>query len=298
MDPLSQAVLGGIAAQTTTKPAQLKHAAIMGALAGMAADLDVFIRSASDPLLALEYHRHFTHSLPFVPIGALLCALVLHPLLGKRWHVSFKQSLLWCLLGYGTHALLDACTSYGTRLLWPFSNIRVAWDTISIIDPFFTLPLLCLLLLAAIKKAPTFNRAAIAWAALYLSLGFLQHERALTIGQSIAQSRGHTPLHISVKPSFANIAVWKVIYEAEGHFYIDAVKPRFSKPYIWHGDTVKKLTPATDLPWLSPNSQQAKDLARFTHFSDSFVALDPAVKNRVIDIQCCPIKLMHFGVLI
>src|SRR5690606_29471703 len=46
----------------------------LGALGGMAPDLDVIIRSASDPLLALEYHRHFTHSLAFIPIGGLLVA--------------------------------------------------------------------------------------------------------------------------------------------------------------------------------------------------------------------------------
>ena len=47
-------------------------AALVGAVAGMTADLDVLIRSSADPLLNLEYHRHFSHSLLFVPLGALL----------------------------------------------------------------------------------------------------------------------------------------------------------------------------------------------------------------------------------
>ncbi|WP_019218287.1 metal-dependent hydrolase [Legionella tunisiensis] len=45
------------------------------------------------------------------------------------------------LIGYATHGLLDACTNYGTVLFWPFSERRVYWDLISIIDPFFTVPL-------------------------------------------------------------------------------------------------------------------------------------------------------------
>ncbi len=37
-------------------------------------DMDVLIRSASDPLLAIEYHRHFTHALAFIPVGGLIAA--------------------------------------------------------------------------------------------------------------------------------------------------------------------------------------------------------------------------------
>ena len=64
----------------------------------------------------------------------LLCALVLHHLLGRRRGLSFRQSWLYCTAGYATHAVLDACTTYGTMLLWPFSDARFAWNTISIID--------------------------------------------------------------------------------------------------------------------------------------------------------------------
>ena len=38
--------------------------------------------------------------------------------------------------------LLDAATSYGTRLFWPFSDERAGWDWIAIVDPAFTVPLL------------------------------------------------------------------------------------------------------------------------------------------------------------
>ena len=44
----------------------------------MAPDLDVLIRSSEDPLLSLHFHRHFTHSLFFVPIGSLFCALIFY----------------------------------------------------------------------------------------------------------------------------------------------------------------------------------------------------------------------------
>lgn len=285
MDPLSQAVLGGLAAQASAKPQQLKHATVIGAIAGMAADADVLIRSSTDPLLSLEFHRHFTHSLAFIPIGGLLCAMLLHPLFGRRWHYAFSQTLWWCCLGYGTHALLDACTSYGTRLLWPFNNTRIAWDTLSVIDPLLTLPLLTLLLFGALRYRKHFTYTAIAWLGLYLSLGVIQHQRATTLGEQLANSRGHHPTALSAKPSFGNIIVWKVIYETNNRYYVDAIKPGLNNATTWRGDSIAKLNPQRHLPWLQANSQHAKDIARFSHFSDGYIAPNPHQPNRLIDVR-------------
>lgn len=68
MDPLSQAVIGAGLAMCFVRRERLRTACVAGALGGMAPDLDILIRSAEDPLLALEYHRHFTHSLVMIPI--------------------------------------------------------------------------------------------------------------------------------------------------------------------------------------------------------------------------------------
>ena len=89
-------------------------------VAGLLPDADALIYSASDPLLQLEYHRHFSHALVFIPFGAALATLLLWPLL--RHHIPLGALYRYALLGYGTGGLLDACTSYGTHLLWPFSH--------------------------------------------------------------------------------------------------------------------------------------------------------------------------------
>ena len=66
MDPISQGALGAVAAQTLAAPqygslAERNERDVpwlpltwLGCAAGMAPDLDVFIQSASDPLLFLE----------------------------------------------------------------------------------------------------------------------------------------------------------------------------------------------------------------------------------------------------
>ena len=89
------------------KKADLARIGVIGALAGMAPDLDVLIQSPTDPLLQLEYHRQFTHSLLFIPIGALVCAVAFWPFV--RHHMSFKPIWLAALAGYATRCVASKC---------------------------------------------------------------------------------------------------------------------------------------------------------------------------------------------
>ncbi|MEM7429851.1 MAG: metal-dependent hydrolase [Pseudomonadota bacterium] len=285
MDPFTQGALGAALPQACCRQAaKVRIAGAMGFLAGMAADLDVLIRSSADPLLFLEYHRQFTHSLVFVPVGGFLAALALHFVAGRRWQLPFRTSALVCTLGYATHAVLDAMTSYGTRLLWPFSDERFAWKIISIIDPLFTLPLAALVALSALRRKPFLARLALLWAGLYLALGALQHQAALNMGRELAASRGHMPVRMEVKPSFGNTLVWKVLYQADGRYHVDAVRAGL-RPRVYPGTSVPRFDAARDLPWLKPGTQQARDLDRFRQFSDGFLALDQNHPNRVIDVR-------------
>jgi inner membrane protein len=285
MDLITQGVLGALLAQSQAKTKQLGKAIIIGGLAGMAPDLDVLIRSSNDPLLFLEFHRHFSHSLFFIPLGGLICSLVLYPLLGKRWQLSYFQTLLWCLVGFATHGLLDGCTSYGTQLLWPLSNERFAWSFISIIDPLFTLPLIALIYLAFKKSSTRYVKLALVWMVAYLAIGYIQHQRAIDIGEKLAKERGHSVTRLEAKPSLGNLAVWKIIYESNGQFYIDAVKPGLFQSKIWQGESLEKLEIKRDFPWLDTNSQQAKDIERFRWFADDFLAVDPENPRRIIDMR-------------
>ena len=284
MDPLSQGIVGSIAAQQVSNNKKIRTAIFIGFLSGMTPDLDIFIRSSIDPLLAIEFHRQFTHSLIFIPFGGLICGIFFYYLLTKRLGLSFRESYLYCTLGYASHGLLDACTSYGTQLFWPLSDARVAWNTISIIDPLFTITLIILVIFSIIKKKIIFARLALIWVIFYLSLGYLQHNRAEKIAFSNALSRGHTPKNIQVKPSLANLLVWKAIYESENKYYVDAVKIGL-KPKIIQGTSIRKLNVVESFPWLDLDSQQAKDIGRFSWFSGNYLAISRNNPIRIIDIR-------------
>ena len=189
MDPISQAAIGATAAQSLSPKTGLKAALLAGAIGGTMPDLDVLIRSTDDPLLFLDYHRHFTHSLAFIPLGGVIAAAVARVVLrGRR---SLKQLWAPATLGWATHGLLDSCTSYGTFLLWPFSSARIAWHNVAIIDPLFTLPLVAGALLAMRRKNRTLARAAFTWGVLYLLFGAVQRDRAAAVYASVQAERGH-----------------------------------------------------------------------------------------------------------
>lgn len=262
--------------------AKARPAALLGCLAGIAPDLDVLIGSPDDPLTFLVFHRQFTHALLFIPFGAAVVAVASHWLVRER--LSFKESYLACLLGYATHGLLDACTSYGTQLFWPLSDLRVAWNNVSVVDPLFTLPLAALVVAGAVRRRPRLAWIGLAWALAYLLFGVVQNQRAEAAGKRFAESRGHVPMRLTAKPGFGNLLLWKVVYEHRGTYYVDAVRTGLGVAAC-PGAEVPALDVARDLPWLPPDSQQGRDIERFRWFSDDYIALHPAVRNQVIDVR-------------
>lgn len=282
MDPLTQGALGAAWAQPAARGSRIKAATLVGCGSGMAADLDLLIRSRTDPLLALEFHRHFTHSLAFVPVGALLCAFVLYPLIGRA--LGFKPCYGFAVLGYASHGLLDACTAYGTMLLWPFSDRRVAWDLISVVDPLFTVPLMAMVVLGALKRRAVFAWLGLAFGLCYLAFGYVQNQRATSVIEDLAARRGHGPVSVDAKPTLGNLVLYKTIYAFEGRYYIDAVRVGV-EPRVFPGVERDVFNRTEDFPWLADDSQQWRDVDRFARFAGGYLALDPGDRNRIVDLR-------------
>ena len=281
MDPLSQGTVGAAFAQSIANKNNIFKIGFIGFLAGLTPDLDVLIKSSTDPILSLEYHRQFTHSLFFIPFGSLIFAILIFPLVKSS--LSLKTVYFASLLGYSTHGLLDACTSYGTQLFWPFSNERVSWNNISIVDPLFTIPLLIFLGIAIKTKKKIFSFFGIGWIIFYLSIGFVQYERALSAANKLAAMRGHNAERLTLKPSFGNLILWKSIYKHKETFYVDAIRTAQSSTWCL-GETVRVFDYKYHLPDLDKESQQKKDIERFRWFSQDYLGYDKE-KKIVTDVR-------------
>ena len=197
--------------------------------------------------------------------------------------MNLKTVYLASFLGYATHGLLDACTSYGTQLFWPFSNERVTWNNISIVDPLFTVPILIFVGIAIKTRKRVFSYFAIGWIAFYLSLGFIQYERALSAAIELANSRGHNAERLTLKPSFGNIILWKSIYQHEETFYVDAIRTVESSSWC-SGESIRIFDYQYHLPNLDKESQQKRDIERFRWFSQDYLGFNEDL-NLVTDIR-------------
>ncbi|MCK4743939.1 MAG: metal-dependent hydrolase [Sulfuriflexus sp.] len=282
MDLLTQGVLGAALAQAGSKQAETRLATGIGFAAGLLADVDALIYSANDSLLTIEYHRHFTHSIFFIPLGALIAAFIMWPLLRKR--ISFKRLYVFSLLGYSLSGFIDACTSYGTHLFWPISDERVSFNLISIVDPLFTLPLILAVVLAYRWRRAKVAQLGLVFCGLYLLFGFMQTERVSTTIQQLAQQRGHTLSKLLVKPTFGNTFLWRSVYESDGRLYIDAVRMAWQAK-VYEGESILQYNIERDNPQLDTESVLYHDMQRFSFFSDGYLVADPENPSSLIDIR-------------
>ena len=217
---------------------------------------------------------------PFLGGGALFFNLFIPKVL----NLPFKHIYIICTLAYGTHGILDALTSYGTQLLWPFTDERIAWHLISVIDPIFTIPILLFIMIAVIKNKKLYSYFALGWLVVYLSLSYIQQHRATTLINEIISQRNHFGTRLIVKPSFANIIVWKTLYESDDYYYIDAIRLTTNSKFI-PGTKTKRLNIEDSFPWLDRKSKQAIDIERFRWFSDNYLSQSQKYPLQIMDVR-------------
>ncbi len=283
MDVFTQALLGSALAQSIATKKTVRIATGVGFLAGLVADADVLISSSSDPLLNIEYHRHFTHSLIFIPVGGLITALLLWPFL--RRHLEFKQLYLFSFLGFSLSGFIDACTSYGTHLFWPFSDARISFNIISIVDPLFTAILLVTVVWATWRYKVRVTHIGLALCGMYLSLGVVQWHRASEMADALASSRDHQVERLIVKPTLGNLMLWRSIYISSGNIYVDAVRPGITNNKTYPGESVRLFLPEQDTAGIPKDSVLYRDILRFSKFSDGFIAMNLYKPNMLGDVR-------------
>jgi len=275
MDPITQGLLGATVSQACfTKPLQ-RDAWKIGFISGVLADADgLFAYFSSSNLAYIELHRQFSHALIFIPLGGLIAALLI--LISKRMRPQWKWVLAASIVGYATHAPLDMLTSYGTVILWPFSDMRVEWAVMSIVDPIFTLILAFGLFWSVITLRAKAARTTLIIALLYIGFGVAQHARAKSIQSFIAKQRGHHIVQSQVIPTIGNLILWRSIYESGGVFYADAIRlPLFFSAQLKRGYSAEKLTIPKLVSTFTLSAEKIHDIKIFQWFTNDYMAFVP-----------------------
>lgn len=211
MDSLSQLALGAaVGVAVMGRRTAVWKAALWGGMAGTLPDLDVFVDHGDD-LANMLRHRGETHSLFYLSLFSPLLAALAWRLHGCcdffRWWWALWLALI-------THALLDACTVYGTRLALPFSDHAFGSGSLFIIDPLYTLPLLLGLAVALRRGGDAGLRAnllGLGLSTLYIGWSlFAQTQVSQLARQSLPPGvREDAPLLVT--PTAFNTVLWRVL---------------------------------------------------------------------------------------
>lgn len=215
MDSITQFALGAcVGVAVLGRKMSPGRAALTGGVLGTLPDLDVFL-THDDPIESFVRHRGWSHSL-FVHAAVT-------PVLGEVVRRSFKalsddRARVWLavFLCLATHALLDACTIYGTRLFWPFWTPPISIGSIFIIDPLYTIPLLVATVWAGFSRrwTPRYGRVltiGLGLSTAYLTWSLLAQQFVTGKANELLASHGIGPDQMIATPTPFNTLFWNVI---------------------------------------------------------------------------------------
>lgn len=223
MDSLTQIVLGAAVGEAVAGRKLGNKALLWGAIAGTIPDLDVLANPLLDMVGQLSFHRSITHSFFFAVIASPLLGWVLWRLY-KNEHATFRDWTLLFFLGFTTHAILDSFTTWGTQLLWPFSNYGVAFYNIFVIDPFYTVPfLICVIAVLFYDrrnpKRRRWNNAGLLISSLYIVFSFGAQAYAKSVFRDSLEAQGVRYDSEIVKATPMNTLLWSITAATEDGYY-------------------------------------------------------------------------------
>lgn len=213
MDLVTQGLLGSAVSQAAYGEKIGRKAAFYGFLLGLLPDFDI-IAGLWGPWASLKYHRGPTHALPLLIIASLPIGYVFKKI--ARSDAPLKHWSGMAFLALFTHPLIDWCTTYGTPLLWPFTNQRFANDALPIIDPFYSVPLLIAFFIGLFgfltpKKRMAIAAFALAVSSIYAFWGYGNSQYLVAEGKKIFAAEGFEPIEVRATPTMFNNRLFRVV---------------------------------------------------------------------------------------
>jgi len=233
MDSLTQIVLGAAVGEAALGKKVGNKAMLYGAIAGTIPDLDVLTRYFVDTVTATEWHRGFSHSIFFSALMAPIFGWLIWKINPKS-KATFKDWSWLMFLGLFTHPILDAFTTWGTRLFWPFKT-RLAFQNIFVIDPLYTLPFLVFLILAIRQKRTSpkrrrYNQWGLFVSTTYLLITlFLKGFAYKKIAEGLT-SQGIVYREMDIRPAPFNTVLWTANVDTEDAYLIGSYSFFDSQP--------------------------------------------------------------------
>jgi inner membrane protein len=223
MDSLTQIVLGAAVGEAVLGKKIGNKAQMYGAIAGTIPDLDVLAQLITDPITSTELHRGFSHSVVFALIAGPVLGWIVHKL-ERKLDLGWQPWAALFFWGIFTHPILDAFTTWGTQLFWPM-DWRVAFNSIFVIDPLYTIPFLTctvwtMFLGRSTLSRKRINQTGILISTSYLLLTVIIKFASFTKFEDALSNQKIDYEEISTRPSAMNTILWNANVDAQDAYYI------------------------------------------------------------------------------
>ncbi len=231
MDSLTQIVLGAACGEIALGKKIGNKAMLFGAIGGTIPDLDVIIGSLfySNDIDSLAFHRGFMHSILFSLIGSLIFGFITSELYNsgkfRKGTTNLKDWIWLFFLSIFTHPILDGFTPYGTQFFLPFTDYRVAFNNISVVDPLYTIPfLLCLIIVMFFNRK---NPWRLKWTkvGIYISSVYMVFTiiNKISMDSVFEKSFKEANIHysrFSAQPTILNNMLWYAVAETDTNYHL------------------------------------------------------------------------------
>ena len=223
MNSLTQIVLGAAVGEAALGRKVGNKALLYGAIAGTIPDLDVIANYLTDTVTAIELHRGFSHSILFCIITAPALGWLVNKI-ERKYSLGWKPWAKLFFWGLFTHPLLDAFTTWGTQLFWPL-NTRLAFNSIFVIDPLYTVPFLLFTVSLMFYPRQSVRRKSLNHLGLFLSTAYLLNTIIIKLAvQSIFEKalveQGIAYSEISTRPAPLNVVLWNANVQTDDSYFI------------------------------------------------------------------------------
>jgi inner membrane protein len=209
------------------------HATLLMILAANAPDLDI-VGLQGGALRYLEWHRGYSHSLPCLPLVALLPVLVVAAI--YRQTLPWIRAWLLCCIAVASHLLIDWTNSYGVRFMLPFSSAWFHLDLNALYDGWIWAvllfsalwPILARLVSSEIGDRPPAGRGT----ALFALAFFVLFDLARAVLHQWADAKldarlyeDAPPLQTAALPEPFSLFHWTGVVETAATYRLNPVNP-------------------------------------------------------------------------
>jgi inner membrane protein len=160
--------------------------------------------------------------------------------------VSYRTWVALFFWSIFTHPILDCFTSWGTQIFQPFSDLRVQWCTVSVVDPMATVPFLILLFVASRFKPENrlrsiYNWLGLAWFCGYLLCYTTWHKAlAIDIFNQSFHAKNIEYERLYTNPTIFNNIAWTGISEGDTAYYYGLYSFNDPEPIVGRISTIPK----------------------------------------------------------